>query len=301
MHIAFGVDNGYAQQVGVTLASVLKNLASGVVPNIHVITDGITEENKEKIASLKIIRDFTIEYISVSIEDFKDFPLINDYITLATYFRLKLPTLLPHLPKVLYLDSDIIVEGDISVLYAMDLAEDQWIAGVMDIGADEDFLPTIGMREKDFYFNAGVILMNLKALGKNDFENKCAEFIVAYRKAIRHVDQDVLNYVCHSHVMWIDPKYNLIHLYIDKWQILDRYNSPYTLQAMQKAVANPVIIHYTGSRKPWHYACRNQLAYKYRKYLRLTPWKDYRYPDKTITNFIKKKGFFFLKFIRRIL
>jgi len=77
MHIAFGVDNSYAQHVGVTLASVLKNLALGIVPHIHVVTDGLTEENKEKIASLKIIHDFSIEYHTVSLEDFRDFPLIT--------------------------------------------------------------------------------------------------------------------------------------------------------------------------------------------------------------------------------
>ena len=168
----------------------------------------------------------------------------------------------------------------------MDLAEDQWIAGVMDIGADEDFLPTIGMREKDFYFNAGVILMNLNALGKNDFENKCAEFIRAYREAIRFVDQDVLNYVCHGHVVWVDPKYNISHLYIDNWHAKSgdktRYHSFYGL-AKTLALCLP-----------------QSTAYKYREYLRLTPWKDYRYPDKTLKNVIKKKLFFFRKFLRQI-
>ncbi|MDB5477555.1 MAG: lgtC [Alphaproteobacteria bacterium] len=301
MHIAFGVDNGYAQHFGVTLASLLTNLAPGIVPWIHVVTDGLDAGNQEKIAALKSIRDFSIAYITVSLEDFRDFPLIADYITLATYFRLKLPALLPDLDKVLYLDTDLIIQGDLSPLWETPLTDEQWIAGAMDIGVKEDFLPTIGMQEKDFYFNAGVILMNLRALRQNDFENRCAEFVRRYRPAIRYVDQDILNHVCKNHVLWCDPKYNLVYSYIDKAHKLERYNSPHALNAMQRAVANPVIIHFTGGLKPWHYACRNPLACKYRHYLSLTPWKDYRYPDKTLKNFVSKNLFFFRQFYRRVL
>jgi len=300
MHIAFGADNHYAQHLGVTIASLLINLKPGIEPHIYIVTDGIKDENKEKIDALKSIRNFHLQYITVSLEDFKDFPLIAEYITIATYFRLKLPYLLPQLDKVIYLDTDLIIDGDISPMWEIEMADNDWIAGAVDLGIKKGFIETIGMQPDDFYFNAGVIVMNLKALRANDFENKCADFVRQYRSAIVYVDQDVLNKVCRGHVKWFDPKFNLVYGYLDKVHKLDRYHTPYTMAQKMNAVTNPVITHFTGALKPWFYASRNKFAYKYMQYVKATPWKDYQFPDRNFKNFKSKNLFFFRQWMKRV-
>jgi len=300
MHIAFGADDQYSQHVGVTLASILSTLAPGIEPNIYIVTDGISEENQRKIASLKTIRNFHPHYIVVSLDDFKDFPLISDHITIATYFRLQLPYLLPQLDKVLYLDTDMIIDRDLSPLWETDLEPDQWVAAAAEIAIKPDFMASIGLDKNEFYFNAGVLLMNLAALRANDFENKCAKFVRQYREVIRYVDQDVLNHVCKGHVKWVDPKFNLVFAYLDKRSQLKKLSSPYSLQTIHEAIAHPVIIHYTGALKPWHYASRNVYSYKYMDYLKLTPWKSYQYPDKNFKNFKSKNLYFLRQWIKQI-
>lgn len=301
MHIAFGADNPYAQHLGITIASLLANLKAGIEPHIYIVTDGISDENKQKISALKSIRNFHLQYINVSLDDFKDFPLISDHITIATYFRLKLPYLLPDLSKVIYLDTDLIVDQDISPLWDLDLSDNDWLAAAAEPGMKPEFLETIGMVQDDFYFNAGVIVMNLAAMRANGFENHCAEFVRQYRNAIVFVDQDVLNHVCRNHVKWFDPKFNLVYSYLDKIHKLDRYHTPYTMEQKLNAVTNPAIIHFTGALKPWHYASRNKFSYKYMAYLKLTPWKNYQFQDKNFKNFKSKNLFFFRQWVKRVL
>lgn len=299
MHIVFSSDNNYAQHLGVTLASLLKNLAPDCIAQIYVIDGGISTENKQKLAMLQSIRPFALHYISVSISDFDRFPLLGDHLTIATYFRLKIPELLPHLDKVLYLDIDMIVESDLSPLWSIDLPHDVWVGAVIELGMKKPFLQSIGLNEDDFYFNAGVLLMNLTALRKIDFNARCIEFVTHYKQAIRFVDQDVLNHICANKVLWIDPRYNVTFGLVDKAHKLDRYPSPYDVAAMENAISNPAIIHYTGGSKPWHYACRHPMAGRYMAYIKDTSWQDYQYPDKNFKAFKSKYLFFFRQWLKR--
>lgn len=95
-----------------------------------------------------------------------------DRVTKFTYARLFLPKLLQALnyDKCLYVDGDIIFNKDVSPLLEMDVP----YLGMVKDGTPDWLLPGI---EKEVYYNAGVILMNLKALREDNFTEKCLEYI----------------------------------------------------------------------------------------------------------------------------
>jgi lipopolysaccharide biosynthesis glycosyltransferase len=48
------------------------------------------------------------------------------------------------------------------------------------------------------------------------------------------------------------------------------------------------IIHFNGASKPWSYFCRHPRRGDYYRYLRLTPWHDFRPPDRTVANRLRR-------------
>ena len=300
IQIVFSADDLYAQHLGVAITSLLSNLKPGLVPCFHVITNSLSDVNRKKLESLKSIRDFSINYLMVSPDDFQIYPMTLGHLTMATYFRLKTPYLLPDLDKVIYLDVDTVTVGDIAPLWDIDLSPDEWIGGVQDLIVDKNVFESIGLPKDGYYFNAGVTLMNLSALRQNHFEEKCIEFVQHYGHAIRYVDQDVMNHVCQGHVKWIHPKYNFMFGEIYKTYHWHDHTMPYTPAIMEEAVAHPVIVHFWGPGKPWFYRTRNLFAYKYNYYLKQTPWKNYHYPDKNFGVFLSNQLFFLRKKLKKI-
>ena len=116
-NICYSLDSAYVEQLAVSIASILKNADINENINFYILDGGLTKKDKKEIESLKNIKNFNIEYLSVNSSDFSDYPLLKkdnidykDYhVTLPTYFRFKLPGLLNSLSKVLYLDCDVII------------------------------------------------------------------------------------------------------------------------------------------------------------------------------------------------
>ena len=111
------------------------------------------------------------------IEDVKDKLYTRDYYTKTTYFRLFIPNLYPQYDKAIYLDSDIVVLGDIAKLYNEDIG-DNLVAAVPDNVIQtnkvfQDYVErVVGIATYKNYFNAGMLLMNLDEMRKFDFQNK---------------------------------------------------------------------------------------------------------------------------------
>jgi lipopolysaccharide biosynthesis glycosyltransferase len=293
MQVAFGADNHYVQHLAVAMASFLSNLQSGIVPHIYVMTDGISVENQKHLDELKNLRPFSLSYLVMSKDEFANYPPGLAHISHAAYFRLRLPAALPAVDKILYLDIDTVTDGDIYPLWETHLSAEEWIAASLELEVGATHQEAIGLSVNDPYINSGVMLMNLSALRNNQFEEKCIAFAVDYHPHIRHVDQDVINTVCRGHIKIIDPRYNMVFSRYYHAHRLKHYKSDYTtVDALKNALKNPVVIHYVGGQKPWFYGCRHHLASRYRHYLFLTPWKNYRYPDKSLRVAFSKYTFF---------
>ncbi|AIZ80113.1 glycosyltransferase family 8 protein [Actinobacillus equuli subsp. equuli] len=189
-----------------------------------------------------------------------------EHITEETFFRY----LLGQIPveKLLYLDCDLIIDGDISSLYDVDLKNDI-IAAVPDmfINYVEHYYAEI----PDFkpYFNAGVLLINVPLWNKENIEYTLCELTSQFANVI-YADQDILNIVFHKKWKILDKIYN--YQVGARHALLERGLESECLQSEDLAGKSPVVIHYTSHRKPWKGALQNNqiFAEKYWFYYNLS-------------------------------
>ena len=132
--IFFAIDDGYTKFLAVAIQSLIENASKDYKYLIKVLHTNVQKEHMEQIKKYEN-QNVSIEFVDLKyyIEKVKDKLYTRDYYTNTTYFRLFLPELYPQYDKVLYLDSDIIVLGDISELYNTDMGTNLVAAAPDDI------------------------------------------------------------------------------------------------------------------------------------------------------------------------
>lgn len=251
-------DNNYAPFVATTIASICDNTKSFC--EFYILDGGISEENKEKISELKKqFSNFSIEFVNINYEIFAKF-LTNSYITVAAYYRLIIPKLYPNINKFLYLDVDIIANGDIVELYNADL-ENFTIGAIEDVGNVyyiKRLKYNIEVSQKHIYFNSGVLLINNPKWNEQNISEKLFEIEEKYRGRLECNDQDLLN-------KYFENNYK---------QLPQKYNS--------KKIENDTIIrHFYHHIKPWNIHPNATLGSQllpdfeiFWKYAKITPFYD---------------------------
>src|SRR5699024_580953 len=123
-----------------------------------------------------------------------------------------------------------------------------------------ELIKKLELPEDSLYFNAGVILFNLKSI-RVDIEPKSYfKYIEENSEKITWLDQDVLNVIYNQKTKFADKeRYN--------YQVFsNRKFTPQNLQTIQNETA---IIHYIGPLKPWHFQYENDLKKEYWKYAKI--------------------------------
>lgn len=270
----------FSPHLATMIASILKNSLPFENFYFHIFDGGISSQNRDKILSLKEIKDFEIEFIQVDDNLFKDIkvPSACWHISKQTYYRYLIPELLPNLDKCLYLDSDIIVASSLNKLWNIELG-DNYVAAVEDLCWECEI-----ERQKfrlDGYFNAGVLLINNKLWRKENLVKIFFKNTHELQGKIRWADQDVLNYTFKNKVLFISPKFNL-----QQNAYFQTLIHKYSWKDIYFAKENPVIVHYNGSTKPWQKTCKHKLWPMYYDYVKYTKNKSlyYRY---IIHNFVQ--------------
>lgn len=241
--VFFTIDDDYAPLLGVTLFSMLKNASKVYQYKVFVLYKKLSEQNREKFAGLADknceIQFFEMKDELNTITDRMSNRLRADYFTLTIYFRLFIPVLFPEYDKGIYLDSDVVVPGDISELYQMHLGEnllgaviDPVVAAVPELTRHAELC--VGV-EKDKYFNSGVLLMNLKKLRETRIDQRFLELFNKYHFDCIAPDQDYLNAMCKGRVTYLPA-------------LWDAMPSDAT-----EPVGNPKLVHFNLFAKPWHY------------------------------------------------
>lgn len=240
--IFFAVDNVYIPFLAVTINSLLKNASTNYKYELKVLYTNISEENKQKILKYES-QNVKIEFVDLNyyIEELQEKLYTRDYYTKTTYYRLLIPNLYPQYDKAIYLDSDIVVLGDISELYNEDV-ENNLVGAIPDGSVrklkefSEYVERVIGMADYKNYFNAGILLMNLKEMREFEFQSKFLYLLENMKYSVAQ-DQDYLNRICKGRTKILDAGWNVMPIPTD---------SP-----MQEKDIK--IIHYNLIYKPWHF------------------------------------------------
>lgn len=272
LNIFFACDANYIPNLTVALKSIMDNASDKYAYHFYVLECGLDIAFKSQLEKY-LIGDSVIDFIDVKLEmsRLEGMITLRDYYTCATYYRFFVPLLFPEMDKALYLDSDIVVLDDISKLYNFNL-------GNNIVGACRDevlsFNPafrqyadvTVGVHHMK-YFNAGILLMNLKQFREQNIFNKFLE-LMKIRKFPVAQDQDYLNVLCKDKVKRLPLAWN-------KTPVKQFYFNNNCVK----------ICHFKMSHKPWRY---KGVLYEehFWKYAKQTEY--YRYFLKCLENFTEE-------------
>ena len=225
----------------------------------------------------------------------------TNYLTLACYFRILAPVLLPRdIGKVLYLDCDMIVNGSLKPLWETDI-EDVAYAAVLDEDTEKPFIYELLNYPAEYgYINSGAMLMNLDYWREHDAVNRCLDYARKRDASQFHAnDQDVISAVLCRERKTVDPSYNLLNGFI-LTELFKAYSEPMK-QAILQAVKHPVIVHFEGPAKPWRSYCRNPFTPWFQYYKSISLWKDLPpISPPTLKSLLRRAGYSVLRALRLI-
>lgn len=258
--VCLSTDNNYVQHMAACISSILKNKNSDEFINIYVIDGGIKEDNKEKLAFFEQNYDCKIFYVLPDLSKMENCKTFRgDYISLATYYRLFIPELMPQEDKVIYLDCDMVVRKSLKDLFNKSF-NNNLVLGVRDVGAKEGS----ERLEISEYVNAGMLVMNSKLMREENTVPKFLDFINNGQDKIQNHDQDIVNYVCNGRIGIIEDEFNA--------QV--RRNNLSKFDRLE----DPTVLHFISGKKPWTlYKPLNSThwAGEYFKALEGTPWEGF--------------------------
>ena len=258
MDIVVCTDKGFIMPTGVLLYSTCVNNPNTEI-TFHIIIDESVgdKEKRELEETVSIFRKNILFYLADS-SLLSAFPSLDNRqdITVACYWRLMISEILPNsIPKVLYLDGDIIVRQSLMELWETDIS-DCAIAAAPDYcdGAIEFFnrlkySPQLG------YFNSGVMLINLAYWREHNVISLFNQVLNERSNDIVYHDQDVLNMLFCKCKCTLPIKYNLSSGFL--WDPPRYYYFKYE-QELIEARQDPVIVHFS-SEKPWYRHLRDGL------------------------------------------
>lgn len=290
MNIALAADSNYMIPIMVTLQSIFTH-HNNINVYLCFLEENLKEEDINTLSQFTELNNSNLYPLKISYEQLHNLPDTRHGKT--TLLRLYLPQLLPNINKILYLDGDIVINDKLSELYNIDL-ENNYIAASKDTAPlyHPDRIRDLEISNTHWYFNAGITLMNLEALRKIDLSKKIHDYAKRHFNQITSPDQDVLNYICQGHTIYIHPRYNM-NYNVEK----DVAISTWGKEQVKEAKQSPAIIHYIGPIKPWHILCTHPQRKLWWNMLQLTKYKDFKPKDANLKNYIKK---YYLQCVRNI-
>lgn len=272
-NILCATDDNYVPYCGIMLTSLFENNKE-LNFCIYILVEQLSNKSKNEFATLARIYNQRIEIITVDSDKLKDCPIRKgDHVSIATYYRLLAPRLLPsNIEKILYLDCDMIIDSDITDLYNVDIDGYPIAMSIDEAFFDDKKYLRLEYSKKDSYRNAGVALLNIRYWKEQNLMEKCFEYISNNSKKLIFHDQDTLNALLHHKIKSLPIKYNL-----QTGFLLTNYAKYYKnkMPEILEATKSAVIIHFTGESKPWFKDSRHPYRKRFMHYKNISLWKAY--------------------------
>ena len=164
IHISMSLNDNYIYIIMVSITSILLNANNNTFIHIHLlIGNDIAIENQNKILSLTRLNNNTnILFYNVG-NIFNGWLNRRKRITVATYYRSIIAELIRNVDKVIYLDGDTLIYGDLFEMYQLNM-NNLYFRGIREITTTKYIGKEIDISR---FICAGVMLINLKLLRKD--------------------------------------------------------------------------------------------------------------------------------------
>jgi len=273
--VAFICDSLYVIPTIVAITSLLCNKNPDTYLDIHIVAAELSNEEINKFYEF-CENKVSIHIIRVTSEKFSDIPK-SFHITSTACFKFDLPYLIPHENKVLYLDSDIIIQKDLSDLFKTNI--NHYYAGVVKdiVMIDND------LNIKD-YFNSGVMILNLELMRENDMPAT----LLNMRKTANNltfVDQDCFNILFNKKVKLLPVTFNCFYYIFLRFKrfpidFINKYFGT-NYSSFEDLKEDSHIIHMAGNDKPWIYY-NSISAREWDGYFQKSPFRFHQLKRKSI-------------------
>ena len=239
--VFFSTDDNYIPYLDVAITSLIANASKKYKYRIVVLNTGLEQKNIDAVKRNEG-EGFTIDFVDISkeVEGIKNRLKDVYHFSVVTYYRLFISSLFPQYDKIVYLDCDLVVLGDVSELYFTELNGNILGATLEEFVFSTDEFRTyaknaIGVDPAN-YINAGVLVIDLEQFRKHRVEERFIELITEYDFDVVDPDQAYLNYLCKGKILMLplgwnketlplpcEGKLNIVHyaLYKKPWQYYD--------------------------------------------------------------------------------
>lgn len=257
LNIFYTLDENFVIPFTVSMISLIEN-NKDIDLNIRVIhslkNDKVLKEINEYVFN-RYGFQLNLQYFST--DQFGKLPT-SSFISKASYTRLLISDIVPeNIFSGLYLDCDTVVTGSIRELADPGLFMDNeyCLLAAEDLNGKENVerFAELGVKTQ-FYFNTGVLMINIERWRIENAGEKLLQTAFKYLDKLKWHDQDILNIYFAGKSGVLNRKFNCI--------------------TKKKIEKKPAIIHYSGASKPWHYIDNGPYKSEYKKYFKLTPFKD---------------------------
>jgi lipopolysaccharide biosynthesis glycosyltransferase len=211
--LALASNERYFPGLYCAVASALNHVSWKTSVNLWVVDGGISQASKDRLERLvdRFGNQVRLKFVPADESVFRGATL-GPGESHMTYGRILLPHLLD-VPRLIYLDCDVLVFRDLSELFNLDLSPGKFLAAVADsetLSLAED-CPTIAdalrLPAEGAYFNCGVMLMNLDELRKQHFFERAVEFLNR-KSAYRFWDQSAINFLLYGQIHALPEYWN---------------------------------------------------------------------------------------------
>lgn len=253
--ICLVINEPFAIFASVTLQSIIDFSSDKENYDIFICTDKEFSDSTKNLLKNQIPKktNFSLRFINLS--DFFDMQNAkNQSIVYPTivFGRLFLPFILDNYERIIYLDSDIILNTDISSFYSIKLGEN-CIGAVNDLVmlawlrdkkhfAYKKLIDKVKIQDTTSYINSGFLVFDV--MNYNKFITP--EKIIAFEEKhyLAWPDQDLINIVFHDKIHFLPQNCNVLVALRDDKTAVESSNDRNLIESYNNSFKNPKVIHF---------------------------------------------------------
>ncbi len=240
------INSAYAPYAAAAIRSLTQHTDPNRYYKVIILHDGLNLVNRWRLRNL-VTRNVALQFKKMSRSLYLKAVVAYctrrkkgaaDFFSAAVYYyRAFIPLLFPIYKKAVYIDSDVILRGDIGELFDIELG-DNVLAAMVDpkvstIPEFRDYVDNAVGVPHDEYVNSGVQVMDLRKMRKIKYLSTMIEMMRKYDADLVAPDQDYLNVILRGKILFLDPVWNA--------------------EPVKDLPRNVKLVHFNLFNKPWHY------------------------------------------------